>query len=246
MIALFFAAALAASVELPEGRYGGHLQDVWWDGGTNVYWAHTETVLRTDATGKVLATVSNLYHNAGCALKDGRLYVACCPSRGKGRAATTPESRVVVCEYDAVTLALVKEHVLDLRDRAGSLCVLPDGTFLVGCLRPPEIGRREVRLHHLDRDFRLKKTHVIDVGKEIKLGIEVIKLHGDDVYLLCGGARVKLDAKTLEVKSRSPKTLGHIGTAFVGDRVLIGRCEQPEKGLYRSSLRSMDFSAFDF
>ena len=42
----------ADRIEL-EGDYAGHLQDVWWDGGTNIWWAHTHQILRTDLAGKV-------------------------------------------------------------------------------------------------------------------------------------------------------------------------------------------------
>ena len=59
-----------------EGDYAGHLQDVWWDGGTNLWWAHTLQILRTDRGGKILASADVEGHNAGCEVRDGRLYVA--------------------------------------------------------------------------------------------------------------------------------------------------------------------------
>ena len=46
------------------GEYQGHLQDVWWDGGTNLWWAHTHQILRTDLVGRVLASVDVEGHNA--------------------------------------------------------------------------------------------------------------------------------------------------------------------------------------
>jgi hypothetical protein len=75
-VALAFAASLAVNchaggmpdtdrIEL-EGDYAGHLQDVWWDGGTNLWWAHTRQVLRTDLAGKVVARADVDGHNAGC------------------------------------------------------------------------------------------------------------------------------------------------------------------------------------
>ena len=165
-----------------EGEYRGHLQDVWSDGGKYIYWAHTKDLLKTDLEGRVLKDVKVEEHHAGLDGKDGRLFVAVCPMQGKTKGKTTPECRVTVCEYDMETLDLIERHVTDINDRAGSLVILKDGTFLVGCLRPQDITRSQVRFHHLDRDFRLIATHVLD-NVPVKVGIETLKRKGDSVYL---------------------------------------------------------------
>ena len=160
----------------------GHLQEVCFDGERFLYWAHTKELYKTDLEGRVLATAAVKGHHAGLEVKDGRLFVAVCPMQGKTGGRTTPECRLAVGEYDADTLALVRMHVTDINDRAGSLAILPDGTFLVGCLRPPDILPTQVRFHHLDKDFNLIKSHVLD-NVPVKLGIEVIKRRGNDIFL---------------------------------------------------------------
>ena len=95
-----------AEIVLP-GEYAGHLQDVWWDGGENIYWAHTWDIVKTDLSGNILRQVAVEGHNAGCQLKDGKLYVAVCPTANKSIVAWGPDSRLQVNEYDAETLALV-------------------------------------------------------------------------------------------------------------------------------------------
>ena len=45
-----------AEIVLP-GEYAGHLQDVWWDGGECIYWAHTWDIVKTDLSCNVLRHV---------------------------------------------------------------------------------------------------------------------------------------------------------------------------------------------
>ena len=169
-------------INLP-GEWSGHLQDVWYDGGDCIYWAQTRSILKTDLSGRILARKDVEDHHAGLEVRNGRLYVAVCPMQGKTKGRTTPECRVTVGEYDAETLDLVKMHVTDINDRSGSLCILDDGTFLVGCLRPPDISPSQVRFHHLDKDFRLIKSYILD-NVNVKLGIEVLKRHKGFTYVV--------------------------------------------------------------
>ena len=184
---MFAIAALAAAnlfAALPDVKEivlqakpdSGHLQDVWYDGGKFLYWAHTKALYKTDLSGNV-----------------------------------------------------VKMHVTGINDRAGSLAILEDGTFLVGCLRPSDILPSQVRFHHLDRDFNLIKSHVLD-NVPVKLGIEVLKRRGCDVYLNLYGVdkdrkslgfdAIRLDANFREVARG--KLGGATGLVFDGEFVWTG------------------------
>lgn len=221
-----------------EGAYAGHLQDVWWDGGTNLWWAHTRQILRTDLAGKVVARADVDGHNAGCEVRDGVLYVAVCPMQGETGGKTTPDCRLQVNEYDAATLALRTKHVLPVNDRAGSLAILPDGSFVVGCLRPQDISPTQVRLHHLGSDFRLVKSVVLD-DVEVKLGIETIKYRDGELFLSMykgKGLLVVLDAKTFREKRRHACN-GTTGLVFDGDFAWRGQTSwNPDTKKYSSSL----------
>ena len=141
-----------------EGTYPGHLQDVWRDDKGMIWWAQTHHILKTGPDGKILAKAEVEGHNAGCEIFGGILYVAVCPDlRGPQEGAV-----LQVNEYDANSLKLIKKHRLDnVPDRAGSLCRLPDGTFLVGCLRPGDISRSQVPFHRLGSDFKLISSHIL-------------------------------------------------------------------------------------
>lgn len=220
-----------------QGEYRHHLQDVCRD-GEFLYWAHTSQLVKTDLSGKVVAKADVAGHHAGIEVRDGKVYVAVCVSQSKTGGKTLPDSRVTVSVYDAATLKLVKEHVTDVNDRSGSLAILDDGSFLVGCLRPPDIAKTQVRFHHLDKDFKLVKSYVLD-NVPVKLGIETIKLHGGFCYLsmyLDGGLCLKLDREYKEVARY--RLNGTYGMVFDGDKVWTAYTRQdPETKKWRSGLK---------
>lgn len=218
---LFAAMPESGSISL-EGEYKYHLQDVWRDGDF-LYWAHTSQLVKTDLNGKIVAKTDVNEHHAGIEVKDGKVYVAVCMLQSKTGGKTLASSRVTVNVYDADTLKLLGEHVTDINDRSGSLCILDDGTFLVGCLRPPDITKTQVRFHHLDKNFKLIKSYVLD-NVPVKLGIETIKRHGGYYYLnqyLNGGLCIKLDKQFKEV-SRYSGVNGTYGLIFDGEFAWIG------------------------
>ena len=206
-----------------EGAYSGHLQDVCRSGNC-IYWMHTRTLLKTDFSGKVLARKEMPDHHAGCEVRDGKLYVAVCAMQSKTGGKTLSGSRVQINVFDADTLELLEEHVTDINDRSGSFCFLEDGTCLVGCLRHPELKPDQVRFHHLDKNFKLIKSYVLD-NVTVKLGIEVIKRKGDFYYLFLykgKGLALKLDKNFNEV-ARFTDMPGNVGIFQDGDDWWVAR-----------------------
>ena len=228
-----------------EGEYKGHLQDVWMTSNT-IWWAHTEGLVKTDRAGKIIRRAEVGGHHAGLEVKDGRLYTAVCAFNGEPRGATTPACHVMVGEYDAETLDRIEMHVLDINDRAGSFCFLEDGTFLVGCLRHPSLKPSEVKFHHIGRDYRLIKTHVVDVGQPVTLGIEVIRRYGNDLYLFIYGCPVvRLDVKTFETVGKLKSSGGKTGFAKEGDFAWVGTTSRSaDTKTYRSGLKRMLWADF--
>jgi len=224
------------SIEL-DGGYPGHLQDVWMD-GDSIWWAHTQYLIKTKRDGKIIKKVDVGGHHAGLEVKDGHLYSAVCAYNGEPRQKTTPECHVMVGEYDAQTLERIEMHVLDINDRAGSFCILEDGTYLVGCLRHPALKPSEVKFHHIGKDFKLIKTHVIDVGMPVKLGIEVIRRYGNDLYLfIYNGPVMKLSANDFSVMGRYKSFGGQMGFAREGGRAWVGMSKKDTSdGLWKSCL----------
>lgn len=166
-----------------EGEYPGHLQDVWLDREKGrIYWAHTEVLLMTDLNGKVIKRANVGEHHAGIEGRNGRLFVAWTTKASLDGGQAEKDSYVTVAEYDAETLERIALHKTTLNDRAGSLALMEDGTFLVGCLRPLDVTATQVKFHHLDRDFKLIKTYVID-NVPVLYGIETMKHREGFTYL---------------------------------------------------------------
>jgi len=226
-----------AAIELEGEWKGGHLQDVWMAGET-IWWAHTQHLVKTDRAGRIVKKAEVGGHHAGLEVKDGRLYSAVCAFNGEPRAKTTPACHVMIGEYDAETLERIEMHVLDINDRSGSFCFLEDGTFLVGCLRHPSLKPSEVKFHHVGRDYKLIKTHVVDVGKAVELGIEVIRREGDEIFLfIYGGPVMKLDAKTFAVTGRYKSFGGQMGYFREGPTAWVAESKRdPETKRWKSRL----------
>jgi len=210
-----------------QGTYRYHVQDVWFD-GTSLYWDHTTDIVRTDLTGKVLArTTIDANHHGGLTVHGGRVYTAICPMSTLNAVSDKVGcAKVVVGEYDAVTLHLITNHVTTVDDRAGSLARLDDGTFLVGCLRQADLRADEVRYHHFDAQFKLIKSFCVP-NAPVMMGIEVMRQRGPFTYLCLYGidARdVRLPFDTLLVDAAGREvwrgTLGgEYGLVFDGESV---------------------------
>lgn len=213
-------------VELEPGKYGGHLQDVTRD-GDYLYWAHTRTILKTDLDGKIIASVWDPDHNAGCQVKDGRLYVAVCTKGDVISLEDREKFKLQVNVYDAGDLHLIEKRVVeDASDRAGSLAILPDGSFIIGCLRPPDVRADQIRFYHLSPDFKVLSRHEID-DMPIRLGIEVIKYYRGDLWLFSyGGKTIRLDAATFSEKGRYDGMNGELGAIFDSDSFWYAKCDK--------------------
>ena len=236
--------SLPDSVDLEPGEYGGHLQDVCRD-GKFLYWTHTRTILKTGFDGRIVARAEDSDHNAGCRVKDGRLYVAVCKRGGRIPLADREEYQLQINIYDAGDLHLIEKKVIaGAFDRAGSLEILPDGSFVIGCLRPPEVASDQVRFYHLSEDFKVLSRHEID-RMPVRFGIENIKYYGGRLYcFIYDGDTVVLDGKSFVEKGRHSETGGQLGAVLEKDGVWVGRCEAREDtpSIYRSSLiRAADF-----
>lgn len=228
-------------VDLMPGKYGGHLQDVTRDGDF-LYWAHTRTILKTDLNGKVLASVRDADHNAGCQVGNGKLYVAVCTRGGVIRPEDREKYKLQINIYDAGDLHLLEKRMIEnVSDRAGSLAILPDGSFIVGCLRPPDVRADQVRFYHLSPEFKVLSRHEIG-DMPIRLGIEVIKYHHGDLWLFSyGGKTVRLDSATFAEKGRYDGLRGELGAVFDDDGFWYAKCDKEVGSMFDKVDRSETF-----
>lgn len=212
----------------------GHLQDVWHDGGGHLFWSNGGELFKTDLKGRVMRRAEVGGHHGGLAVRDGRVYVAVCGYGEPLNNQTMNEVHLMIGEYDAETLDLVKVHVLkDVHDQAGALAIGRDGMFYVGCLRPLDIRPDQLRFHRISRDFRHISSHVVE-GVPALLGIETMRFVGDELHLFVydldskraplGYDTIRLNAD-LKVVGRTRTPFASCGLVSDGSQAWTGRAE---------------------
>ncbi len=157
-----------------EGDYGGHLQGVATD-GDNIYWSFTVAVVKTDLSGKILASRAAPSHQGDMCFKDGVVYVAV--NRGLFNTETGGVSQVTA--YDAKTLEPIKTTPLpDMPHGAGGMTWKDDRFYIIGGL-PLKHERNYV--YEYTRDFTFVKRHELDTGFTW-MGIQTAAYEDDTFY----------------------------------------------------------------
>lgn len=212
----------SGAVEAParitcEGSYGGHLQGTDAQ-GTNIWWSFTKKIVRTDLSGRVLASCDAPSHQGDLCVKGDTLYVAV----NLGRFNTETKGDSYVYSYDAMTLATKKIWKLDMPMGAGGMTWKDDRFYVVGGL-PPTHNCNYV--HEYDVDFNLVKRHVLKTGYTM-LGIQTAAfMDGEFLFGIYGGKgnprgllRCSADLKRIRRYTGG----GAVGFAKIGGRIYTG------------------------
>jgi len=99
-----------------EGAHEGHLQGVDSQ-GTNIWWSFTRKIVRTDLSGRILASCCAPSHQGDLCVKGDTLYVAV--NHGRFNRETMGDG--FVYSYDAMTLEQKKKWKLDMPMGAGAM-----------------------------------------------------------------------------------------------------------------------------
>lgn len=160
-----------------EGQYPRHLQGIAGNGVDTLYWSFTDTLVKTDANGHILAKVDVPYHHGDLCLVEDRLYVAWAR---KFNQPAGDDAHVYV--YDAGDLSLLEIIPLpEVPFGAGGIAH-HDGRFIVvGGL--PE-GYEENYVYEYTADFEHVVTHVIPSGYT-RLGIQTACCHDGSWWFGC-------------------------------------------------------------
>ena len=148
-------AALPGTIDC-EGLYRGHLQGVATD-GRSIYWSFTCTIVRTDMSGRKLASVEAPRHQGDLCVKGSVVYVAV--NLGRFNQANSAVSMVM--SYDAETLGHLRSWRIDMPHGAGGMTWKGDHFYVVGGL--PATHERNY-VYEYDGDFRLVERHELATG----------------------------------------------------------------------------------
>lgn len=149
-----------------EGVYRKHLQGICTNHRDAIYWSFTDTLVKTDAQGRLLKQVKVASHHGDLCFEQGKVYVAV--NLGKFN---LPEGKADswVYVYDGDDLRELARHkTAEVVHGAGGIGCR-DGRFLVvGGLLP---GVEENYLYEYDASFQFQKKHVLASGYTF-LGIQ--------------------------------------------------------------------------
>ena len=161
------------------GQYRGHLQGTD-AAGTNIWWSFTTKLVRTDLSGRVLASRDVPSHHGDLCVKGDTLYVAV----NHGRFNSETGGKSFVMSYDALTLAPKDKWEIDMPFGAGGMTWCGDHFYVIGGLPPTE---RRNYVHEYDQDFNLVKRHALETGCT-SLGIQTAAfIDGEFLFGIYGG-----------------------------------------------------------
>ena len=148
------AAPVAAWTVSCAGAYGGHLQGVDAD-GTNIWWSFTVEVVKTDASGAVLATTGTVpSHHGDLCLVDGVVYVAV----NLGPFNTEDRADSWVYAYRADDLSFIRRWAVpELVHGAGGMTWHDGSFYVVGGL--PATGHDRNYVYEYTPDFVFVRRH---------------------------------------------------------------------------------------
>jgi len=175
-----------------EGQYRSHLQGIAGNRKDALYWSFTDTLVKTDLSGRVLARASVKSHHGDLCYHKGLVYVAYSNTFNKPGA----DSKVFI--YDAADLSPVGvKDIPEVTYGAGGIEAHNGRFYVIGGL-PKEHTQNFV--YEYDAQFRHLATHTIDSGYT-NLGIQTICFHEGFWWLGCytvSGERRKGLLKTTE------------------------------------------------
>jgi hypothetical protein len=149
-----------------EGVYPGHLQGICTDECDAIYWSWTDTLVKTDARGRVLKQVKVAKHHGDLCFYDRKVFVAV--NLGQfNLPAGHADSWVFV--YDADTLGeLARHRVPQVVHGAGGIGYHEGRFIVVGGL---PAGVQENYLYEYDERFTFQQRHVLTSGYTL-MGIQ--------------------------------------------------------------------------
>lgn len=156
-----------ADVACP-GDYPGHLQGIATDESGNLYWSWTTFLVKTAATGTLLAKVPVPTHYGDLTWHDGKVYVAV----NFGQFNKEPgKAKSWVCVHDAETLALLSSNAVpEVVHGAGGIEWHNGHFFVVGGLPATHTANY---VYEYTGSFEFVKRHVIESGQTF-LGIQTV------------------------------------------------------------------------
>ena len=231
--------AAAGTITCEKNDFRGHLQGIAAD-SSGIYWSFYDAVIKTDYTGRVIASVKAPRHTGDPCLAEGRLYVPIILYDRRDIKREGGTGWVYV--YDTELKFLGKIALPDA-PRPGSM-TFHDGRFYIGGSDFGKTPHPVNPVYVYDREFKLERKVIVDIGVPTRYGPQTLNVADGRIlaafYAKAPGSFL-LSVPELKVEKAFPTSVS-VGFAFVpvelsGGRklVLIGR-STGRRGAYGAKL----------
>jgi hypothetical protein len=191
--------------------------------GQSIVWSWTDTLVKTDFTGRLLVKVPADTHHGDLCTTAGKVFVAV----NLGKFNMMPgAARSWVYEYEAATLQLLQKHPVPEAVHGAGGIAEHDGRFIVVGGLPPEVP--ENYLYEYDRDFHFVTRHVLPSGYTT-LGIQTATWANGAWWFGCYGSPAVVLRADADFKLTGRWNFNaSLGLEGLDGRFLVGR-NTPEK-----------------
>ena len=230
--------ASGAEIVCEKEDFKGHLQGIAAD-SSGICWSFYDTVVKTDYTGKILASVKSPRHSGDLCIADGRVYVSI--THYDAETAEREGGTGLVYVYDA-NLKFLRKFALPDTPRPDGIAFCGGKFYVAG----DDFGKQDHPVNTVSvytPDFKFEKKITVDLGRPTKYGAQTLN-EFDGGLLAAFYARngsVFLTVPELKVSGVFP-TSASVGFAFVpreycgGRRLVLIARNTGKRGAYGAKL----------
>ena len=170
-LAAFLGAAGVSGAEIAceKNDFSGHLQGIAAD-SSGIYWSFYNTVVKTDYTGKILASVKSPRHSGDLCLADGKVCVSI--TYYDRETAEREGGTGFVYVYDA-KLKFLRKFALPDTPRPDGIAFCGGKFYVAG----DDFGKQDHPVNTVSvytSDFKFEKKITVDIGRPTKYGVQTL------------------------------------------------------------------------
>ena len=212
--------AAAGTIVCEKNDFRGHLQGIAAD-SSGIYWSFYDTVVKTDYSGRIIASVKAPRHTGDPCIAEGRIYVPIMLYDRKNIEREGGTGWVYVYDTD---LKFLGKIALPHTPRPGGM-TFHDGKFYIAGSDFGKAPHPVNPIYVYDRDFKFERKVIVDIGAPTRYGAQTLNM-ADGRMLIAfyakGSGSFLFSVPELKVEKAFPTSVS-VGFAFVPPELARGR-----------------------
>lgn len=156
-----------------DGIYPLHLQGVDMNEKGEYFWSYTSTIVKTDAQGKVLKSITVADHHGDVVCWNGKIYVTAAIIHNYNKGA----EKTHMCIYNQDDLTMVDKFIIPGANGFDGITRTPNG-FLIAAEPQPVIDATQSDLIEFDNNFNIIARHTV-ITPPVYWGAQNLTRYGD-------------------------------------------------------------------